>query len=302
MILKTLTRRDEDYSSLIRYIMKPLDHLSPKQRREMVFKNNVFGSEDEWVSQFRHNETFRKYKRRDSIKMCHEIISWHPKDADKITPEFLRSFMKLYTSIRCERPMFIAALHKEEHVHLHILLSGLNFKTGYSVSRKRADYLAMIRSLQNYHLTHFPEITHSTVPFDGSKRSRTIDSNEYMYTKRTGRPSRKAVLSQKLQELYTQSHSLSEFLALVEKEGYSVYYRRGKPTGVVTATHRKHRFENLSISKEQLAALDRQHESQLDGQLVSPIQKTPLTKAQLHRLRRLQERRRRSTEIEGRER
>lgn len=60
-----------------------------------------------------------------------------------------------------------------------------------------------------------------------------------------------------LDEAYMKASSEKDFYLLVENEGFEIYYRGGKESGVVQK--RRYRFRTLGYNKGVLMALDKSH-------------------------------------------
>ena len=277
MICKTLNRKSPSYFQLFSYLTKPLNHLTERERSQHIFKHNVYGNTiSQWCDQFTENEQFRKLRRKDNTKLIHEIISWAKEDAPHIDSAFIKDFLHHYNKIRADRVMYVAVLHQDEpHTHLHIGMHALNFKTGFSITKKRGAYRSMLQELQAFHLNRYPDIKKSTVDFTSSKEKPYRDK-EYQYKRRTGLQLKKDLLSQQLLNIYRQSTSLSDFLQHVQSQDITPYYRRNKLTGVITQAGKKYRFRTLSITSEMLTNLDRQQKTLIDRQqklnITSPYQ------------------------------
>jgi len=263
MICKTLVRKGSPrYRQLLTYILQPVSHLTANERGEVVFKHNVFGDTcEQWSRQFVENEQYRRYRRRDSTMLVHEIISFHAADSQHVTNAFLKDFLNYYAQLRADRSMFVGVVHRHQgNVHVHIGLHALNFRTGYSVTKKKPEYRSMLRSLQNW-----PQIVHSTIDLNSSKE-RTYSDKEYQLKRRTGKASSKDRLIAAIGALYQQSTSRKDFLNNLTQQEIQPYYRRDKLTGIITSTGRKFRFRTLGISDDMLQELDRQHETSVDRQ------------------------------------
>lgn len=268
MIIKSMSRKTHRSTGAVpNYIYRNADLNDP---RSFVYKWNVFGRTPEaWIQQFRENLTYRQ--RRDlsgrANKVLHEVISWHAKDAPHITPEVMRTVLDEYARTRSRgRSMFVAIPHfDKEHVHIHLAVSSLEFRTGRSARMDRSDYRTFKQNLQELEI-HFPDIQYSLVDhMQPTKRGQRITDAEYHYKNRTGKATKKDLLIDSIKQIHQQSISLDDFLKRLNDSGLKPYYRGGRLSGIKTETGRSFRFSTLGLQEQVIELQQRYSEPDISG-------------------------------------
>lgn len=240
------------------------DRLSGKDRGFLVSHNLKGNRIDGWVAQLAENETYRKRKRKDSVILTHEILSWHRDDASKITAEKMQDMVREYIKRRGSTGMYIAVPHYDkEHYHVHILVSGVAYKTGKAMRMSRKEFGDLKKGIQEYQQEKYPELSRSVVEH-GKKRKARVSEKEYQVRKRTGKLSKREIVRREVQECFRQAPSQDLFLARLKACKLPFYARGGKVSGVIV-DGRKYRFKGLGID---LGAIGKQaHERTREKEL-----------------------------------
>jgi hypothetical protein len=247
--------------------------------RSFILTHNIKGKNiKEWEEQFNENETYRKQKRKDSVFVFHDILSWHKDDAKNISLEKMQDMAREYINLRNPNGMYIAVPHfDKEHYHLHICCSGVEHHTGKSLRLPKNKLVKVKQAIQNYQIEKYPELSHSIVQH--GKGDKNIQSEkEYQYKRRTGKETNKNQILVILQTSYKNALSKKHFFESLIRHNVSTYSRNGKAAGVVYMG-RKFRFNRLGFTEEKLNELDksinrRSELSDMRGRKIKSIERT----------------------------
>jgi len=246
-----MTRSTPSYNGLINYILN-----ENKVPDRQIFTHNLRSNNSDikgLAKEFLMNESFRNFNRSDQIYLNHEIISFSALDSPKITPDILSDIMEKYVSLRGSNGVYLGAIHVDkEHIHLHIAVSGLTYRTGKSFYLPKDKLIELKKELQDYQKEKYPELKHS-LPKHGGRKEYLTD-REWQANKKEGRNSIKEKITPIVQFAFEKAGTQKEFLDLLSKHNLHYYERNGVPTGLVV-DETKIRFTRLGISKEQINKL-----------------------------------------------
>ena len=253
MIVKILTRNSPSYISLINYI---IDGSKDKDSKPHIITHNlrsetIVGYEQEFIE----NEALRKSKRSDRIYMYHEIISLSANEDNSIMTDALLNDLALrYISLRGNNGLFIGAIHRDkEHIHIHFMAGGSEFKTGKAFRLTKAELHDLKIKLQEFHREKYPQIAHS-FPEHGKGKVYATD-REWQQLHRDERKSIKGAIQKTVSKYFKKAQTQKEFLELLrDEQNLHFYERAGIATGLVLDSGIKIRFSRLGISKEHFLA------------------------------------------------
>jgi hypothetical protein len=233
------------------------NRLYDKRDKSFLITHNLKGRMiEKWVAQFKENENFRERKRKDSVILTHEIISFHKDDSKNITVEKLKEIAREYINKRNPKGIYVAVPHfDKEHYHIHICASGVEYRLGKSLRMTKAGFQKLKKDIQNYQIEHYPELSKSLVAHDKKEKGR-ITEKEYQQKLRTGRATKKEQVVEILESCYKSSSSEREFYKKLKEAGLETYDRSGKTTGVVLDKI-KFRFNRLGFTPERIEELKR---------------------------------------------
>jgi len=245
MVIKSLSRKSGT-EQVIKYLFKDEKKLSNKDFKPLVMRHNLrTRTLEKMIKEYRANETFRRVRRKDSVKVYHEIISFSKEDKDKITEKMLRDFGKKYMELRGKDNMYIITQHVEkDHIHLHAVVSGTKYLTGVASRISKAEFGRLKVAMQTYQKEKYPELSKSIVAHGKGKG----------YSK-DARQTNKSKLEVDLKRAYQQSNSTQDFLEQLKKLGHEPYYRNEKLTGIKYDGETKFRFSRLGY-EDKIKALD----------------------------------------------
>ena len=218
--------------------------------QSQLFTHNLLGKTlKEYAEEFKENEKNRQVKRSNSNVALHTIVSFSPADTGKLTNEMLSDFVEKYISLRSKEAIYLGGLHsREEHLHVHLIQSCIDYGTGLSNRISRGEFQNIKIALQEYQKNKYEELESlpvheksgrgNTLIKEGSKNPKNFDRSE----------------SGKLQEVvrtqYAQAASLDDFLKRVTDLGHVVYYRNGRLQGIKANGKTKHRLSKLLTEQE----------------------------------------------------
>ncbi len=175
MIIKSKSYKSEGcYLPVINYVLREAEQDDSFVLTRFIKGKNL--SPEEIAKQYRDNEKCRVNPRKNNVKLYMEIISFHSDNAKDLTNYKLKKIARKYLSLRSNLSVALATAHRKEkdHVHLHILLSGTEYKTGKSVRISRDDFKNKVKiSMERFQEKHFPELERSKI-----NHKREIDSKK----------------------------------------------------------------------------------------------------------------------------
>lgn len=259
MIIKIKTRKTASYKKLLEYLLNDRERLFDDEKKSFVLKHNIRGNSiEKWVEQFKENETHRKNKRKDSVLLSHEILSWHREDAKNISIEKMEDMAREYIRLRNPNGMYVAVPHTDkDHYHVHVCASGLEYHSGKSMRMTKAEFAELKKKTMNYMQEKYPELSRSPVEHgrSGMKKGMALSDTDYRIKLRTGRESDKQKIVSILKACYKKAESKEEFFRLIYENGLKTYSRSEKLTGILYAG-RKFRLSRLGLTPDILLELD----------------------------------------------
>lgn len=258
MIVKIKTHKKPSFRKLLEYMLNDKDRLSDRDNRSFLITHNLKGRNIEtWVKQFQQNETYRKHKRKNSVYVNHEILSWHRDDVKNISADKLRDMVREYLTMRNPNGMYVAVPHFDrDHFHVHICSSGIQYRNGKSMRMSRQEFADLKKNIQEYQIEKFPELSKSVVEHGRKKNRRILTDEERHYTQRTGKQTKKDELLSILNDCSTHAKTQDEFFAQLKENNLQPYKRGGKITGVIFGK-RKYRFKRMGIDLAQFKSVEK---------------------------------------------
>ena len=248
MIVKIKSHKTASFGKLLRYMLDSKERLFDKDERSFSITRNLKGNSiAKWEEQFKKNELGRLRKRKDSVILTHEILSWHKNDSKNISLSMLEDMTREYIRLRNPNGLYIAVPHfDKDHYHVHICASGVENKTGKSLRISKQNLSKLSKGIQEYQIEKYPELKHSVIQ-RGKGRKNCLSEREYQYKMREERATDKESLLKILQSNYECSSSLDDFYFKLHEVEIETYQRSGKVTGVVF-NGKKFRFSRLGVN------------------------------------------------------
>lgn len=253
MIIKIKSNKKPTFKSLLKYMFNNNARLLDSQGKSFTLTHHLKGNTiEQWHEQLKENEKHRNVKRSNSVYFTHEILSWHKDDSKHMTLSMMEAMTKEYITKRNPRGIYIAVPHFDKgHYHVHILASGIEYKTGKALRMSRAELSDLKKGMQEYQIAKHPELNKSVVGI-GKKTKGRITDDEYQLKMKTDRATDKDQLLVIMKVCYKKANSLESFYKLLEENKVSTYERNGKLTGVVF-NKTKFRLKRLSFVEPMIA-------------------------------------------------
>lgn len=261
MIIKTVSRKSNPKQLInyaCRYVVKEKANVKEKDAVILVRHNIRSGSSvEDIIKEFQTNESYRLYKRKDSVVLYHHIISFSPKDKEKISKQILKDISNQFIKLRAPNCLNLAVAHLEkQHQHIHIVTSGVQVN-GRSSRVSKQEFTHILNSIESYQQEKYPELTNSKNRHTAKESNNT---NQLIEILKTQRKTVKHSLATRLNGVIGNATSSNDFFDQLVKQNYEPYYRNGKPQGIVFEG-RKHRFSSLGLDQESILDLDRKEHS-----------------------------------------
>ncbi|MCH8904458.1 MAG: relaxase/mobilization nuclease domain-containing protein [Bacteroidetes bacterium] len=253
MIIKSLTRKDESYSQLIRYILQDAKDISEASKKSFVIRHHIKGDTLEDITkEFQENERYRINKRSNNSKIFHTIMSFSDKDRKNLTLEKMKNLTQSYIQLRSPNAMVLAVPHFEDkkNWHCHLIFSGVEYRTGKSIRISREEFKKTKVKIQAIQIERYPELTESLVDHDR-------DTKDFRMTGYQKGTSEKTELKSILNTCYNEALSKVDFFRHLKAYDLETYIRGGIITGV-WFQGRKYRLKKFGITQEVLSQLDKE--------------------------------------------
>lgn len=247
--MKILPRYSLQFKKTLTYIEKGAEKnvVAP-----YLFKNNIrsdLTDIDAITKEFMINESYRKRQRKGSITYYHEILSFHNEEKSEIfTKEMLDDIIAKYISLRGPTGVMYGSVHFDKsHIHIHIISSGLHYRTGTSYRLSKAQLFDIKTKMTEYLRLRHPSITKS-FPHHGKGKA-IAKERAFQAMQKDKRMEVLKSIQPTLQECFTRSKTERDFLDRLSKNKVEVYERTGKAAGIIQDKV-KIRFTRLNISLE----------------------------------------------------
>lgn len=269
MILKTIREKEQArFEGIVRYVLT--DDKERLREGGFVLTHNILGSSiPEITQELIENDNQRTKKRKNSVLLYHEILSFNPKDQEHLNQAKLRDIAEKYIEIRCPKALVLAVPHQEkDHVHIHFVISGSEFRSDTLLRMDNKQFERVKRSIETYQIETYPELKHSIVHLNKEKnrklnrqeRDKSVRKERAYQMKRKkeerGEKMDKERLGIAIKQMLDHSKTKAEFLAFIEGQDKLEYYMRADKLAGVVYYGRKYRFTTLGIEKKKLLELE----------------------------------------------
>ncbi|CAN5355357.1 hypothetical protein BH11BAC1_BH11BAC1_23090 [soil metagenome] len=257
MIIKIKSHKRDSFQKILEYMLNNKDRLFDKDKSTFTITHNLKGRNiAAWVNQYKANEILRAHKRKDGVRLTHEILSWHRDDSKKITLAKMEDMARKYIRQRNPNGMYVCVPHfDKEHYHLHICASGIEYKTGKGLRLAKTDLQNLKKGIQKYQQEKFPELSQSIVQH-GKKDKSVFTEKEYQFKLRTGRESDKEKIIEVLKTCFKKANSKETYFTILQDSNLKMYERKGEVTGIVF-NGQKYRFKSLGFTKNKFEILEK---------------------------------------------
>lgn len=257
MIIKSKSyKTTRSFTTVLNYIFRESEIDDGFRLTKFIKGKNL--SVEALQNQLLINEQLRLNRRKNNVVLYMDILSFHPRDAQRLTNEKLHQITMKYLSLRAPNSIAIATVHKNEkdHTHLHICFSGVQYKTGKSIRISKDDFQNKVKvPMEKYQQEIFPELVLSKIRHEKSMSHKKVlikDNEKIIQT--SGGISEKQKIVNLLENCFKTAKSEQEFYQKLQNNGLVLYSRGGKITGV--QAKRKYRFKTLGYTVDILHQLE----------------------------------------------
>lgn len=255
MIIKSLSRKSNPVQLIkyaLRYSLKENDKQTQKEHATILLKHNIRSKDVEgYIKEFKDNESYRIYRRKDSVILFHTILSFAPDDTKRITKPMLKDIAQKFVQLRGSDCLNLAVSHTEkQHKHIHVLTSGVK-TNGRSSRVSKLVFNHILNELENYQQDKYPDLINSK---NAHTKTKTQDKEQLVSHLQKTRKSNKLSLLTELENTYQNAESKEDFTKRLSSGGYEIYFRNGRPQGIL-AEGKKFRFTSLNFDVESLEKL-----------------------------------------------
>jgi len=265
MIIKSTSRRDNNFSQLIEYIHRDGTSRGADSFTNFTYVHNIDvkpGERRKIIEAFYENDVHRK-RRKGGVSQYHEILSFSPDDTKTIeqNPNILWDVATRYINLRAPNSLAVAKPHYDKHYHIHVVFSANEEGSGKSIRISKKKFDQIKDQLRSYTREIYPELKHSfqkgqtknIEETQEQKIERTSDGKRDL--KKPGSSSHKDYLRTRLEE-GLQQKDYKSFAALFAEGECRLYERNGRLTGL-RYKNKKYRFKTLfKNAPEQLQAFE----------------------------------------------
>ncbi|NOT91961.1 relaxase/mobilization nuclease domain-containing protein [Ferruginibacter sp.] len=270
MIIKSLSRKSNPAQLIkyaLRYSLKENDKQAQKEHATVLLRHNLRSKDIEGcIIEFKENEAYRIYKRKDSVILFHTILSFAPEDTKRITKVMLKDIAQKFVQLRGSDCLNLAVSHTEkQHKHIHVLTSGVKIN-GRSSRVSKQTFTHILNELEKYQQEKYSNLIYSK---NSHTKTKIADKEQLVAYLQKTRKSNKLSLLTHLEKAYQNAQSKDEFIQILASNDYEIYFRNGRPQGIL-AEGKKFRFTSLNFGTE---SFDKLNERELEkSQALTQIQ------------------------------
>jgi Relaxase/Mobilisation nuclease domain len=273
MIIKSMSRKSNaaqliKYAS--KYVLKENDKHNKQESAVVLVRHNLRSKNVQgYINEFKENEFYRVYKRKDSVVLFHTVLSFSPNDQNYINNTMLKDMAKKFVELRSPNCLNLAVAHLErEHKHVHVITSGIQVN-GKSARVSKQEFAHILSELENYQQEKYPELIHSK---NSHTKTKEVDKVQLQKT----RNSKKLSLLVNLENAYQLAQSKEEFIKSITDNKHEPYYRNGRLQGVLV-DGRKFRLSSLGFDTKKLEELkERETSFKSTFDEIQSIRNTPI--------------------------
>src|SRR5690606_25495304 len=119
MIIKSKSyKTTRSFTTVLNYVFRENERDSGFVLTKFIKRKNL--STEELQQQFLSNEQLRINKRKNNVVLYMDILSFHPRDSERLNNEKLHQITLKYLSLRAPKSIAIATVHRNEKQHTHL--------------------------------------------------------------------------------------------------------------------------------------------------------------------------------------
>ncbi len=266
--------RKSNAAQLIKYATKYALKENDKQNKQdstfvLVCHNLRSKNVEGYINEFKENESYRVYRRKDSVVLFHTVLSFSPNDQHSINNIMLKDMAKKFVDLRSPNCVNLAVAHLErEHKHIHVITSGIKVN-GKSARVSKQEFTHILSELERYQQEKYPELVHSK---NSHTKTKLVDKVQLQKS----RNSKKLSLLVNLENAYQLAQSQEEFIKSITGNKQEPYYRNNKLQGVLVEG-KKFRLSSLGFDYKKLEELNERDKSMKSAfEEIQSIRNTPV--------------------------
>ena len=243
MIIKSMSRKN-GIRQLVNYILKEEKNID---KQPFTMRHNLNGRDSSrWIKQLEFNESLRKTKRADQVKIYHEVMSFGI--GDTLSKNMMRDLCKQFVKERGDDNLYIFREHQDKsHQHIHIAMSGSKLLTGKANRISKAEFDQFRKNMEQYQIKNYPELKNSIVYVKTKNKATVI------------KPLRQEYKGQLLELVQSFNSKLStEIEREIRNAGHEPYYRKGELVGICHQGGMKFRLSKLGYQKDKTNELNQE--------------------------------------------
>lgn len=261
MLIKSMSRKSNG-TQLIQYVLRyslKEKFNQIKSDATVILQNHIRSKKvEDIIKEFKLNESFRIYHRKDNVKLFHDVLSFSPADKGIITKAMMKDIAEKYVELRAKNVLSIIIYHAEKnHDHLHCVTAGVKLD-GYSSRISKQQFHHLKIELEKFQHERFSQLSASIINHKGV---RTQSKQQIIEAVTNIRQSHKQSVLAILQKAFATAQSQKDFIQRIEKQHVQVYYRNNRLQGV-TIEDCKFRFSRLDYDDEKFKELDNHEREQ----------------------------------------
>ena len=176
----------------------------------------------------------------------------------KISQEILNDLIYKFIELRGNSGLVFGRLHESDHKHVHLLFSANQYRSDKSIRMDKYEFQRIHKELEAYQLEKYPELSNSLVKIGDidfhSKAKGLTEVEKHMESR--GKTLRKLSFKDQITGLMDESSHTLDFYKNLRENGFKLYSRSDKISGIITPNGRKYRFTTLGIGLDTIAELD----------------------------------------------
>jgi hypothetical protein len=255
MLIKSMSRKSNG-TQLIQYVLRyslKEKFNQIKSDATVVLQNHIRSTKvEDIIKEFKINESFRIYHRRDNVKLFHDVLSFSPADKGIITEAMMKDIAEKYIELRAKNALSIIIHHGEKnHDHIHCVTAGVMLD-GYSSRISKQQFKHLKLELEKFQQEKFPELSASKI---NHRIDRSQPKEQIIQAVQNVRETGKNKLLEILQKTFIVANSQQDFLQRLTEQNCLPYYRNDSIQGVMIEG-RKFRFSKLGFDESKFNELD----------------------------------------------
>ena len=266
--------RQKGYKRLVWYINDDKGRMQDDTSFPPIYHNIPGSTPQAAIATLEKCSEARNVKRKDSVSMYHEWISFHAEDRPSI--EAMEDLAHKWIELRSkgqDAVCFARAHLHSKALHVHFAFGGSDLQ-GKALRLNNDDFLEIRRQHEKYQVEKYPEFTKSIVYLDKEKLKmlpakeadqKKRSQHEFSRQKRlceNGKEtkSHKDQCHDQVLQSLVSSQTFSEFEKAVQAKGLGLY-RKGRRLEGITFKGKKYRFRSLGLDVSALRSIEQRRDS-----------------------------------------